>query len=565
MAMRCHPTWRVTVVLCLAMGEWLLAILSCAPKIQVPPPPEPAGEPLLRVGILQNMDQVTFSCAAGFRVVDDLGKIVFSSGSTGLRWTVRVKFGQPASTVYRLALYEEKRMDSALRRANEVRDLGLKPKIIEVGQELRLGTRLLNDNRKYWVCIGPYTAEEEARSPGKRLPSQALRLVIPEISSPPLGVLDLVNPSGHVVLSSGEPIVLESKNPREEFFTFHQVPVGLGFSWERQEDRSYRGKVEFRVGNDGKVLAIDELSLEDYLKGVLPAEMNPGFPPEALRAQAIAARSVTIAKMGNQHRLDPFDLCADVHCQAYGGAGKEHPATNQAVDETRGQVLLYGGEVCDAVYSAVCGGHTESSTAVWGGSPVPYLTARPDAPPEEALGFPTPLDCEEAVRDWVTSTPAAFCNHLSVDAPSALRYTRRHFRWSFTYSRQELEQIIALKTKEEIGNLLDILPVSRGPSGRIIVVRIVGDADELVLEGELKIRRLLSATYLPSACFVVDKRMGPDGLPDVFVLQGAGWGHGVGMCQAGAAGMALHGMGHREILSHYYQGAEVVEIYGTIF
>jgi stage II sporulation protein D len=564
--MKGHMLGRMSAFLCLLLNAWMLVNLGCTPWARVPQPPEPEVQPVLRVGLIQDMDRVSFSCSPGFRVVDHQGQIVFSSSSGGGdHWSVRLKFGQPASMVYLLVLYEEKQLAQASARADELKSLNVQPKILEVGQRLQLGTRVLNDNRKYWVTIGPFATEEEARAPREVVPSGSWHRVIPDISSPPLGVLDLVSPSGQVIFSSGEPFVLEPTDPHGGRFSLQQVPVGRGFSWERQEDRSYRGKLEFRIGNDGKVLAINVLSLESYLQGVLPKEMSPGFPEEALRSQAIAARSYTIAKLGFQHRLDPFDLCGDVHCQAYAGAGREHAATNLAVDETIGRVLIHDGEVVEAMYSAVCGGHTESSSNVWSGPPIAYLTGRLDALPEEARNLPHPLDSEEMVGAWVASTPPVFCNHLSEEAPTALHYTRRHFRWIFTHSRQELEGVILEKTGKEIGTLLDIIPLQRGLSGRLMKVLIVGDADEMVVERELNIRRALSSSHLPSACFVVDKEMGLDGLPATFVIRGAGWGHGVGMCQAGAAGMAIRGMGHGDILSHYYQGAQVTQIYGLLF
>lgn len=558
--------WGMSAVLFLLMGIWSLSFLNCGPKVRVPRPIKPKVEPTIRVGILQNSDQISFRCPLGFRVIDDQGAAILSSGTSGGKWSVRVKFGQPAEMVYRIGLYAGGDMATALRRVDEVSALGQQPKIIQVGQELLLGTRVLNDNRKYWLTIGPYATKEEATAHRENLPSEAAGSIITEISSPPLGVLDLVDPAGRVAFSSGEPFVLELNDPEEGLFTLFEIPVGRGFWWERQEDRSYRGKMEFRMGNDGKMLVVNELDLEDYLKGVLPSEMNPGFPSAALRAQAIAARSYTIAKLGIQHPLDPFDLCANVHCQAYSGTTKEHPTTSQAVEETRGHVLLYQGEVCATVYSAVCGGHTENTENVWGGQPQAYLVGVPDASPEESATLPKNLSSnEEAVRRWVTSTPPVFCNHLSEETPSALHYARKHFRWSVNYSRQELEEILAQKTREKIGNLLDIIPISRGPSGRLIKVKIVGDAGHFMVEQELNIRRALSPSHLRSACFVVDREMGFDGLPTTFVFRGAGWGHGVGMCQCGAAGMAFRGMDHRQILSHYFQGTEVAKIYGVLF
>ncbi len=564
--MRCDLLRRKTQNWWFLMSLLLLAPFSCTPMAHLPPTPEPLDEPTVRVSILQGIEDTFFSASGAFQIIDDQGQYLQTLSPSEGRWSVRVKFGQPADMVYRLVLHEEESMDSALRYIEDLRSRGLGPKIMEVGKVLRQGTRMLNDNRKYLVTIGPFATEQEAHSQTEHLQRGKIRKVVQDISSPALGVLDLIDPQGGVVFSSGEHFTLIPVDAREGRLKIYGVLVGQGFAWERSEDRAYRGRMEFRIGNDGRLLAINELALEDYLKGLLPREMNPGFPPASLRAQAVAARSYTIAKMGIQHRLDPFDLCADVHCQVYGGADREDPVTNRAVDETRGQLLMYGDKVCDCVYSAVCGGHTESSDNVWGGPPVAYLQGAPDAPPGEAATFPKTLSFdEEAISAWVSSAPLAYCNHLAETAPSALRYTRKHFRWSFTFSRQELEEILVQKQGARIGTLLDIAPLARGSSGRLIKVRIVGDAGELAVEKELSIRGALSPTHLPSACFEIEKEIGPDGLPSGFTFRGAGWGHGVGMCQAGAAGMALRGMDYEEILSHYYRGTQVVQMYGVLF
>jgi SpoIID/LytB domain protein len=498
-------------------------------------------------------------------VLDEQGRSAILSGGSGQQWSVKLKSGQAAETVYRLVLYEAEDSTSARSQAEVFNKQGLGTEIIQEGQALYLGSKLLNDNRKYLVTIGPYATEAEADERAGTMPWGGSLRVIPEISAPPMGILDLVDPFGRVVLSTGDAFMLQPEDPVGGRFTIYGVSVGKGYWWERQEDRAFRGKMEFRVGNDGHVLAINELPLETYLKGVLPGEMSPGFPPAALRAQALAARNYAIAKMGVQHRQDHFDLCASVHCQVYSGTSKEHPATNQAVDETRGQVLLYQDRVCETFYSAVCGGHTEDAANVWGGPPQGYLGGVVDISPRQKGLVPQDLARnEESLRVWIESTPPVYCNHLADDAPRYLHYTRKHFRWEFSYSRQELEQIIEQKTGQGLGNLLDVKPMSRGPSGRMIEVQILGDAGQLTVRRELKIRGALSPTYLPSACFVVDKEMNENGLPTSFIFRGAGWGHGVGMCQTGAAGMALQGLDHHQILSHYYPGSQISQIYGGL-
>ncbi len=547
-----------------ALGGFLMALLRCAPAPKLLRMEEPPVEPTIRVAVVHGEEEVRFRCSSDFWAVSPVGEILFDPGAAEEIWRVRLKYGQPADMVHGLVLYEENERKEAEKRLQRLIDQGWKCKIIAVGEEVRIGQRVINDNRQYWIFAGPYASREEAASDRGRLPKDALGRIIPELIGPPLGALDLIAPSGEVVFSSAEPFSLVKKDP-DGLFTLKDVIIGRGYAWERHEDRTYRGELEFRLGNDGKVLCIDELTLEQYLKGVLPKEMSPGFPAAALRAQAVAARSYTLARWGIQHRLDPFHLCGDVHCQAYAGVGQEDERTNAAVEETRGQVLVYQDRICETYYSAVCGGHSEGNQNVWGGTALDYLQGDFDLPFDQLSDWRLSLqEGGEALDRWIQAEPQAFCNHRNEEAPRAIHYTRKYFRWETTFGRGELEEILRNKSGIDVGYLLDIVPLERGVSGRCLAVQILGDEDETVVEGELNIRRALSPNHLHSSCFLVTRRMGPDGLPESFTFRGAGWGHGVGMCQAGAAGMALRGYHTEEILGHYYPGSELRRLYGPI-
>ncbi|MBM3325014.1 MAG: SpoIID/LytB domain-containing protein [Calditrichaeota bacterium] len=334
------------------------------------------------------------------------------------------------------------------------------------------------------------------------------------------------------------------------------VRVGTGFRWEREEDRSYAGVVEIRLDHEGKLAAISEIPIDVYLRGVVPAEMPAGFPMEALKAQAVAARSEVLAKLFTKHLNDPFDVCATEHCQVYAGVTHEDPRTNEAVIETSGEVLMREGALMDAVYCAVCGGHTEDASRVWA-SPQPgsskgvWCCAPKKIPAVD-------LTTEEGAREWILSAPDVYCNVPAEVLPVNPDYTRRHFRWEVTYNRQELEKIIARNTGQDIGTLFEILPLERGVSGRLLLIEILGSRKNLKIKKEINIRRALSPTMLESSCFVVDIEQDEQGLPAEIMLTGAGWGHGAGMCQVGAAHMALQGKTYREILAHYYPGTSVV-------
>jgi SpoIID/LytB domain protein len=341
--------------------------------------------------------------------------------------------------------------------------------------------------------------------------------------------------------------------------TFFDVPVGNGFHWERKEERTYPEKIRFELDNDGKLAVVNALTVEAYLLGVVPSEMSGKFPIEALKAQAVAARSELLSKLGTVHQSDPFDVCASVHCQVYSGLNKRTHRSDRAVKATAGCVLYHHGEICEAVYSAVCGGHGESAERLWGGQATPYLQGRYDGP--SRFNRATALDSEMNIQSWIDDHPRVYCNTLHKHCPEAMEYTQKYFRWEVRYTQEELQSILRKKTGKEPGFVLDILPVKRGVSGRITQLRIIGTLDTIEVRGELTIRKTLSDNTLWSSCFYVEKR-GPDGLPPTgFLIKGAGWGHGVGMCQTGAATMALTGKKYYEILSHYYQGAQVRRIY----
>jgi peptidoglycan hydrolase-like amidase len=369
--------------------------------------------------------------------------------------------------------------------------------------------------------------------------------------------------------------------------TLHRVTIGNQFHWERAQDQVFRGNLLLRTRDDGTFCVINEISLEDYLESVISSEMSGEAPFEFLRAHAVMSRSWLIAalnrkKAGGDGRAaggegggpgaierwydredhDIFDVCADDHCQRYQGitkAGSTRAA--EAVRETRGVVITYGGEVCDARYSKACGGITEDFATAWADKTIPYLASLSDSTTLHA-----PVRTEAHARRWVLSRPEAYCN---TDDPAVLeqilpdfdRETEDFFRWKIDYARPTLEEIVRKKSGIDFGTLLALEPLRRGPSGRIRQLRIVGSKEMVVVGKELEIRRWLSESHLYSSAFIVDARYGGRGIPDRFTLYGAGWGHGVGLCQIGAAIMATNGLSAEAILGHYFHGTAIERIY----
>lgn len=375
-------------------------------------------------------------------------------------------------------------------------------------------------------------------------------------------------------------------------FSLSNVTIGVNFHWERKETQTFLGTLRFVVESD-KIVAINELPVEKYLESVISSEMSATSSLELLKAHAVISRSWLLAQMkkrrevaesGNNffsftkkedtlirwydredHTL--FDVCADDHCQRYQGITKEtSPHVAEAIRQTKGQILMDGEEICDARFSKCCGGITEEFQYCWEDTPKTYLTAVRDI----ALGVEHTLPNltnEEEAEKWIRFNPPAFCNTQDKKILSEVlndydQETVNFYRWKETLSQEKLQQLIADKLKMDLGAILDMKTVERGKSGRISKLQIIGTEKTFTIGKELEIRRTLSDSHLLSSAFVVDKYdMDEQGVPQRFELIGAGWGHGVGLCQIGAAVMGEQGYHYDAILLHYYQGAEIKKLY----
>lgn len=372
-------------------------------------------------------------------------------------------------------------------------------------------------------------------------------------------------------------------------FTIDDVTIGVNFHWERKEAQTFLGALRLTVA-DGKVLAINELPVETYLTSVISSEMSATSSLELLKAHAVISRSWLLAQMEKRKspnsstnkkvsiiRTDDeltrwydredhtrFDVCADDHCQRYQGITKAaNPHVAEAILQTRGEVIYADGAICDARFSKCCGGATEEFQYCWENIRKPYLAAFADS--KSATRLPD-LTNEEEARRWILAAPDAFCNtHDAKILRQVLndydQETLDFYRWTADYTQTELSQLIAKKTGINFGSIVDLIPLSRGKSGRIYRLRIVGSEHSLVIGKELEIRRALSTSHLYSSAFVVEKGNVVDGIPQSFHLTGAGWGHGVGLCQIGAAVMGEQGYRYDEILHHYYKGVDIKEAY----
>ena len=379
-------------------------------------------------------------------------------------------------------------------------------------------------------------------------------------------------------------VTLTPSDPASCSFALEDVTIGIGFHWERKERQVFRGALRI-IKRDAGLTVVNDVPLEEYVTSVISSEMSASCPIELLKAHAVISRSWLLfpkaqPSPGAPAEREPvrakpqeraagpeqgshaheilrwygreahpdFDVCADDHCQRYQGITKAFsPEAANAVAATTGEFLRYNGIICDARFSKCCGGITERYSTAWEDQEIRYLESVYDGPEQTRAHIP---------ETWIRSDPPAYCNTRDSDLLSRIlpgfdRETRDFYRWRVEYTPDELADLVKSRIGVDLGPIRDIEAVARGPSGRIYRLKLSGERDYLFIGKELEIRRALSRTHLYSSAFVVDKESGR------LVLRGAGWGHGVGLCQIGAAVMANEGRTYKEILQHYYRGTTV--------
>lgn len=377
-------------------------------------------------------------------------------------------------------------------------------------------------------------------------------------------------------------------------FVVRDVVIGIDFHWEQKQDQQFQGVLRLKLGADKRLIVINEVPVEAYLTSVISSEMSPTADSELLKAHAVISRSWLLAQMSpwkrarikrepkieiingepqlirwyDQEAHTDFDVCADDHCQRYQGITKaSSPKVFDAIQATFGRVLEFEGELCDARFSKSCGGMTERFDAAWADERYAYLAASYDGetfPAEFAL----PLSEEANAETWIRSLPPAFCNTTDPNVlgkilPDFDQATQDFYRWRVTIPQAALQKLLQRKLGIDFGAVLRLEPVARAASGRLVKLRIVGERETLIIGKELEIRRALSPSHLYSSAFVIETSENGLNAPDSFTLIGTGWGHGVGLCQIGAALMAERGYGFEQILAHYYRGARLQALYSN--
>jgi stage II sporulation protein D len=387
-------------------------------------------------------------------------------------------------------------------------------------------------------------------------------------------------------------VIFEPGNESTDDFELFNVIIGVQFHWERAENQRFRGKLKI-YADKGKLTAVNILSLEEYLLSVISSEMSSTSSLELLKAHTVISRSWLLAQLEKGKEVksagytphiknedgyirwydredhDRFDVCADDHCQRYQGITMvSSKQVFEALQATAGEVLTYNNKVCDARFYKCCGGVTELFENTWEPVNHPYLVKVIDNPAAPA-GYNMDLSIEENAATWILTNPEAFCNTKDEQILSQMlnnydQETPDFYRWETTLTQAEIKSLLLNKVGIDVGDVLDLIPVERGVSGRLIRLKIVGSKRSITIGNELEIRKALSKSHLYSSAFVVEKKMPAEkknNTPDAFVLKGAGWGHGVGLCQIGAAVMSTKGYSYQEILTHYFPSSKLEKIY----
>lgn len=369
-------------------------------------------------------------------------------------------------------------------------------------------------------------------------------------------------------------------------FTLKNVTIGKEFHWEREENQVFCGGLQFIIESE-TLTAINIVDAELYLTSVISSEMRSTSSMELLKAHAVISRSWLIAQLQEKkessgkkkspmietdekrirwydhHDHKNFDVCADDHCQRYQGITRANtPQVTEAIRLTRGEILMYDNQICDARFSKSCGGVTELYENCWEEKNIPYLQSFSDNKEDR---HPDLTD-EKEVEKWILDAPESFCatNDKKVLSQVLNGYdqeTTDFYRWKVVYSQEEISQLIKKKSGIDFGDIVDLIPIRRGKSGRLVELQIVGSKTSRIIGKELEIRKTLSETHLYSSAFIIRKESENNNVPKYFELYGAGWGHGVGLCQIGAAMMAEKGYSYQEILAHYYRGTQLKKTY----
>ncbi|MBI5525389.1 MAG: SpoIID/LytB domain-containing protein [Deltaproteobacteria bacterium] len=514
------------------------------------------GIPIVTIMLMEGRDSVSFSADARLKITLYGGQEKTVDSPPRKEWTARVKDSKPARVAWRPIVAEVPFNEKDLRAEAEKTwaGRGFAVKTFTVGSVFGIAGRVY-DNRTYVVTV--VSDKDEDRERSVMLSSDLFKKfgvrvsMYPEVLERPSGAIEFADGSGKAIGEAKDLAGVVAEG--DDGILVRKIEHGVGYPWHGFEDRRYQGEILLVLDRAGRLAVVNSIAFPKLLKGLVPSEIFASAHHESLKAQAVAARSEILAKIGHRHPGNAYLLCAEQHCQVYSGRAREYPETNRAVEATEGEVLVTRGRIVGAVYSSHCGGHTENNDVAWEQQPDPALRGKPDLPEGGPSGADRKeITTEKKLHAWLSQKPDSWCARSSYGKADSLR-------WKTSLSAPEVDRLVNARYK--IGRVKDVKVVGRGVSGRVTGVKIVGETGSAHVGREFPVRQLFGG--LKSGMFALSIERGADGWPVRFAFRGGGWGHGVGMCQTGAIGMAEAGLDYRAILRHYYSGADIANVYGA--
>lgn len=511
------------------------------------------NEPVIRVSMAGGKPHWDFILPGSFSLMDGRGQPILQNHSSDLRWRIQLESYEPAQYAYCLMLGDVLRPGDAERLAREIRCSDFEPNIQRVGGSIVLDGIEISRREQYRVLLGEFNSTEDAFAYGWKYLDAFDGEIVREKIREPRGTMEVFDAQYGTSAHVDRSLTILPLRESDRIVLYDVLPRGSGGGGKTGK-RKCPLPLSFCIGDREDILAISETTLENYLAGVLRAAMHPDSPLDARKSQAVASRGWILSHLGIHHSEDPYDVCSHPRCPQYGDMPYTDAPWEEAIDATRGEALFHDQRLCRTPSTRQCGGYTDERY----GFTEPYIRVVYDGPAgSKSAGS---LNREKQLARWMASYPDVYCRP-DRNEEGILDPADHAFRWEAVYGRRDLEEMIKKNTGEDIGFLVDILTVKRTVSGRVEEIEILGSRKNLRLRRSASIRNALSEPDLRSTCFLVEKEMGGDGLPSRFTFLGAGYGHGVGLCQMGARRMASQGRRYDEILNHYFKDVELRKIY----
>ena len=506
--------------------------------------------PVIKIKIAEHPAYLNFNINGPFSAFDNFGNLLYEIQEPETSWRIKISSFEAPKFTYFVNFYSGK----DAKKTDDVEKI-LKEKGVDVYRDVKGGTILLNDseiiNNTYFLLR---SGEFESAKEAENLINLNIEGISPELVKEKIReskcVFEIFESSlGDSAKCLNSLRIIPHYSSTK--ISIKNILVDSGYDWSVQIDRTFTTPVFFSADTMGRLIAVAEMGLEDYLRGVVPMEMRSDAPLESLKAQAVVSRSFVLSRLGVAHSHEGFDFCSDPHCQMWGGSDFYSQESDRAVKETEGQVLFSGTKLCDTFFTPVCGGFTRNGSINEFNAYTAKSFAELDGERKTKQGFK--LNSEKKIFDWVSISPDVYCKHGNQQSPVVRHgHEKDSFRWQVNIDRKDIEKRMIDFYSIDIGTIYDIIPVKRFKSGHISQLEIIGSRKNIIVNGEQNIRKLFTKSGLYSSCFYIEANIGHNSLPLSFTIYGAGEGDGAGMCQSGAVFLGSEGKNHREILKHYF-------------